>query len=68
MEKIEAVKAKMHIVSLRSIVLAVSKDEGEKLSLIEDLTRTGCKGLLAQPWSLKSEEMAKEFSQERPNE
>ena len=49
MEKTEAVKAGMHMVSLRSVVLAVLKDEGGKLLLIEDLTRIGCEGLLAQP-------------------
>ena len=51
--------------SLRSIVPVVPKDEGEKWQLVEDLTRIGCKDLLAQPWSLRSEEMAQEFLQER---
>ena len=37
MGKIEAVKVEMHPVSLRSVVLVVPKDEGEKLQLIEDL-------------------------------
>ena len=34
MGKTEAVKAKMHMVSLRSVVLAMPKDEGKKLLLI----------------------------------
>ena len=62
MEKTEAVKIEMHLVSLRSVVAAVPKDEGEKLQLIEDLTWIECEGLLAHPWSLKSKEMVQEFS------
>ena len=68
MEKIEVVKAEMHMVNLRSIVPAVPKDEGKKILLIEDLTQIGCKGLLIQPWSLRSKEMVREFSQECSNE
>ena len=57
MKKTEAIKVEMHLVSLRSIFPAVSKDEEEKCLLIEDLAQIGCEGLLAQPWSLKKEEM-----------
>ena len=36
--------------------------------LVEDLTRIGYEGFLIHPWSLRSKEMVKEFSQERYNE
>ena len=63
------VKVEMHHVSLKSIVPVVLKDEGKKQQLVEDLTQMGCKGLLVQPWGLKSEEMAQEFFlYERSNE
>ena len=68
MGKTEAVKLEMHFVSLRSVCPFVPKDEEEKRLLVEDLTWIGCKGLLAQPWSLRSEDMVKEFLQERSNE
>ena len=44
MGKIELVKVggETHPVSLRSVVPVVPKDEGEKLKLIEDLTRIEC--------------------------
>ena len=61
MGKTEAVKVEVYLVSLRSVVLVVPKNEGEKRQLVEDLTWIGCEGLLAQPWTLKSEEMAQEF-------
>ena len=48
MEKTESVKAEMPMVSLRSIVPTVPKDESEKLQLVEDLSQIGCKDLLAQ--------------------
>ena len=38
MGKTEAVKAEMHMVSLRFVVPVVPKDEGKKRLLIEDLT------------------------------
>ena len=50
-----------------SVVPTVPKDEGEKLLLIEDLTWIACEGLLAQPWSLRSKDMAREFLQECSN-
>ena len=61
MGKTGAVKVEVPFVSLRSVVPVVSKDEGEKRQLVEDLIRMGCEGLLVQPWGLKSEEMAQEF-------
>ena len=67
MEKNEAMKVEVPMVSLKSVVAIVSKDEGEKRQLVEDLTRIGCKGLLVQHWSLKSKDMAREFSQEYSN-
>ena len=68
MEKTETMKTEMPMVSLRSVVPAMIKDENEKLQLLEDLSWIGCKVLLVQPWSLRSEEMAREFLQERSNE
>ena len=47
MGKTEAIKVEMHPISFRSVVLAVPKDEGKKLLLIDDLTQIGCEGLLA---------------------
>ena len=47
MGKIGAVKVEMPSVSLRSVVLAVSKNKKEKRQLVEDLTRMGCEDLLA---------------------
>ena len=45
MEKTETVKAEMPMVSLRSVVLAMPKDENEKLQLVEDLSQIKCEGL-----------------------
>ena len=47
MGKTETVKVEMPRISLRSVGHAVPKDEGEKLQLVEDLSRIGCEGLLA---------------------
>ena len=68
MGKNEAVNIEVSMVSLRSIVAVVLKDESEKWQFVEGLTWIGCEGLLIQPWSLKSEDMVREFSQERSNE
>ena len=68
MGKTKAVKVEMHLVSLRSICLAVPKDKEKKCLLIEDLAQIGCEGLFAQPWSLRSKEMVQEFLQESSNE
>ena len=48
MGKIEIVKTEMPMVSLRFVAPAVTKDESEKLQLVEDLSQIGCEGLLAQ--------------------
>ena len=61
------VKVEMHPMSLKSVVPVVLKDEGKKRQLVEDLTWMGCKGLLMQPWGLKSKEKVQEFLQERSN-
>ena len=58
----------LHPVSLRLLILAVPQDEAEKLILVEDLIQIGCEGLFTHPWSLKSEEMVREFFRERSNE
>ena len=44
--------------NLKSVVPVVPKNEEEKQQLVEDLTQMGCKGLLVQPWGLKSKAMA----------
>ena len=67
MGKTGVIKVEMHPVSLRSVCPSVPKDEEEKRLLVEDLTRIGCEGLLAQHWSLRSKEMVQEFLQERSN-
>ena len=64
MDKTESGKTRseLHVVSLRLVILAVPQDEAEKLMLVEDLTWIGCEGLLIHPWSLRNEEMVREFS------
>ena len=51
----------MHLVSLKSIIPVVPKDEKEKELLVVDLTKMGCRDLLVESWALKSEAMAQEF-------
>ena len=68
MEKIGTVKVEVHLVSLKSIMAIVPKLEEEKRQLNKDLSRIGYKGLLVQPWSIRSKDMAREFSQEYLNE
>ena len=48
------VKVELPPISLKSVNPVVPKDKKEKEQLLEDLTRMGCKGLLAEPWTLKS--------------
>ena len=67
MEKARTAKVENLSVSLKSVVPVVPKDEKENQQLVEDLTRMGCKGLLVEPWALKSEAMAQEFLQGRSN-
>ena len=55
-------------VSLKAVVPIIPKVDDEKDQLIEDLTKMGCKGLLAAPWSLRSEAMVQEFQHARSNE
>ena len=51
MEKTESGKigGEPHLVSLRSVIMAVPQDEAEKMMLVEDLTWIGCKDLLIHP-------------------
>ena len=51
MDRIGTIKIEMHLVSLKSIVPIVPKDEGEKQQLMEDLIWIGCEGQLLQLWS-----------------
>ena len=46
------VKVELHSVSLKSVTPLVPKNKGAKEQLVEDLTLMGCKGLLAEPWTL----------------
>ena len=57
MAKAGCVKVELYPVSLKSVVLAVSKNDEEKKMLIEDLTKMGCEGLFLEPWALKSKAM-----------
>ena len=61
MEKGGTVKVEVPPVSLKSIVPILPKNEQEKQMLMEDFTRMGCKGLLVEPWALKSKAMVQEF-------
>ena len=63
-----AVKVELPSVSLKSVTPLFPKNKEEKEQLVEDLTLMGCKGLLAEPWTLRSEAMAQEFLQKRSNE
>ena len=45
---------------LRSVVLAIPKEPGER-AYLEDLTRIGCIGLLNKPWTVKEEKMVREL-------
>ena len=55
-------------IPLKNVAPAIPKWESEMRELIEDLTRMGCKGLLAKPWNLRSEAMLREFLSERGNQ
>ena len=57
MAKARSVKVELYPVSLKSIALAITKNDEEKKMLFEDLTKMGCEGLLLEPWALKSEAM-----------
>ena len=68
MGKTSAVKLEVPLVSLRSVTSLVPRDAKEKEQLVEDLTRMGYEGLLAEPWTLRSEAIVQEFLQARSNE
>ena len=52
-----AVKTEFFPVSLKSVAPVIPMKDEEKLHLVEDLTKMGCKGLILEPWALKSEAM-----------
>ena len=68
MMKVVAVKVELPLVSLKSIIPLVPRNKGEKEQLVEDLTKMGCEGLLAESWTLRSKAMAQEFLHKRSNE
>ena len=53
---------------LRSVVLAILKEPGERAYLEEDLARIGCIGLLNKPWTVKDERMVRELILGAPNQ
>ena len=53
--------------TLRSKVLAIPKEPGERAYLEEDLTRIRCIGLLSKPWTVKDERMVRELTIGAPN-
>ena len=54
--------------TLRSVVLAIPKEPGERAYLEEDLTKIGCIGLLSKPWTVKDERMVRELIIGAPNQ
>ena len=68
MAKARCIKVELYPVSLKSVAPAIPKNDEEKKMLIEDLTKMGCKGLLLEPWTLKSEAMVQEFQGKHSNE
>ena len=63
-----AVKMDVTTIGLQMVAPCIPRDPAEKDQLKEDLKRMGCKGLLVQPWTLKSREMVQEFLQPCSNE
>ena len=63
METSSTAKVEYLPVNLKAVVPVIPRADKEKDQLIEDLTRMGCEGLLASPWSLRSELMVQEFQQ-----
>ena len=55
MGRIGTIKVENLFVSLKSVVLVVSKEKKEKQQLVEDITRMGCEGLLVEPWAQKKQ-------------
>ena len=68
MTRASSVKAETCLVSLRSVLVVVPKKDEEKQQLADNLTKMGCKGLLAEPWAMKSKAMVREFLHLRSNE
>ena len=62
-----AVKTEFLPVSLKSVALVIPVTDEEKLHLVEDLTKMGCKGLILEPWALKSVAMVQEFQAQYSN-
>ena len=62
------VKTEFLPVSLKSVAPVLLVKDKEKLHLVEDLTKMGYKGLILEPWALKSEAMVQEFQAQRSNE
>ena len=60
-------KVEMRPVNLRSVQAIVPTDEEEKQQLVDNLTKMGCEGLLAEPWAMKSEALVCEFLHLRSN-
>ena len=67
MAKAGCVKVELYPMSLKSVALAMPKNNEEKKMLVEDLTKMGCEGLLLEPWVLKNEAMVQEFQGKRSN-
>ena len=65
MMKAGCVKVELYPMSLKSVVPAIPGNDKEKKMLVEDLTKISCKGLLLEPWVLKSEAMVQEFQRKR---
>ena len=55
-------------VPLKAFILAISTDDEELQELEEDLQIMGCEGLLAKPWSIRAEDILREFRFERRNQ
>ena len=68
MARAGAVKVELHPVSLKSVIPVMPGKDEEKLQLVEDLTKMGCKCLLLEPWALKNKVMVQEFQRERSNQ
>ena len=61
-------KAEARPVSIRFVPAIVPTKEEEKQQLVDDLTKMGCEGLLAEPWAMKSEAIVQEFLHPCSNE
>ena len=56
------------MVGLQVVAPSIPRDKKEKDQLVEDFKRMGCKGLIAEPWALKSRDMVQEFLQLHSNQ